>query len=70
MRCVHNDTSVQLKYFENMSRAFAMKARTFGTVLHSSENYASPPETGIWARIEFPALQSGYVDEVRNHTLT
>jgi hypothetical protein len=68
MRCVHNDTTQQLKFFENMSRAFALKAREFATVLHSSENYATPPKTGIWARVEFPALQSGFVDEVRNFT--
>jgi hypothetical protein len=52
-----------------MSRAFALKARTSATVLHSSENYASPPQTGIWARIEFPALRSGYIDEVRGRIL-
>jgi hypothetical protein len=64
MRCIHNDTDQQLRFFENMSRAFAYKARNFATVLHSAENYASPPKTGIWARIEFPTLQRGFVDEV------
>jgi hypothetical protein len=64
MRCIHGDSANQLEFFENMSRAFALKARIFATVLHSSKNYKQPPVTGIWARVEFPALQEGSVDEV------
>jgi len=66
MRCIHaNDTDRQF-FFENMSRAFAMKAMNFCTVLHSSKNYGNPPTTGIWAMVEFPALSGGgHIDLVR-----
>jgi len=64
MRCIHSDPAQQLWFFENMSRAFALKAREFATVMHSSANYFLPPATGIWARVEFQALQQGFVDEL------
>jgi len=61
MRCVHADDTQRQFFFENMSRAFAQKARNFSTVLHSSKNYKTPPTDGIWAKVEFPALLGGGV---------
>lgn len=59
LRCIHNDDTERQLFFTHMSRAFAMKARNFSTVLHSSDNYPNPPSTGIWGTVEFPALQRG-----------
>ncbi len=57
----------QMTYFENMSQAFAMKAHSIATVLHS--NIDDPPTDGIWGRKELPILQAagnpgGMVDYV------
>lgn len=59
LRCIHADESQQLRFFENMSRAFAIKAQSFARVLHSEGDYHDPPMDGIWGRIEFPQLVSG-----------
>jgi hypothetical protein len=67
LRCVHSDPKHQLRFFENMSRAFAIKTQRFGTVLHSTPDFAKPPTDGIWARVEFPALKRGCVQSVRSH---
>jgi hypothetical protein len=40
-----------------MSRAFAIKARNSALVMHSSDDYADPPQDGIWGRVEFPVLR-------------
>jgi hypothetical protein len=58
----------EMTYFENMSRAFAMKAHNIATVLHRELD--NPPTNGIWGRIELPVLQAagnpgGMVDYVR-----
>jgi hypothetical protein len=57
MRCIHNDDNLRQTFYENMSRAFALKAQNFSTVLHSENNYKNPPSDGIWARVEFPTLE-------------
>jgi hypothetical protein len=44
-------------YFENMSRAFAMKAQNIAFVLH--RNIENPPLETIWGMVELPALQAG-----------
>ena len=59
--------SDEMTYFENMSRAFAMKAHNIATVLHRKID--NPPTNGIWGRIELPVLQAagnpgGIVDYV------
>ena len=59
--------SDEMKYFENMSRAFAMKANKIATVLH--RDIYNPPKNTIWGRIELPVLQAasnpgGVVDYV------
>jgi hypothetical protein len=41
-------------YFENMSRAFAMKAHHVATVMH--EDIYNPPMDRIWGTVEWPAL--------------
>jgi hypothetical protein len=52
-----------------MSRAFALKAKSFATVMHSTQNFANPPKSGIWARVEWPALQLGLVESVSSSCL-
>jgi hypothetical protein len=47
----------EMTYFENMSRAFAMKAHNIASVLH--RNIEEPPLSTIWGRIELPTLQAG-----------
>jgi hypothetical protein len=47
----------QMTYFENMSRAFAMKAHRVASVMHS--DIYNPPAEGIWGRIEWPVLKAG-----------
>jgi hypothetical protein len=49
----------EMTYFENMSRAFAMKAHNIASVLH--RNIEQPPLSTIWGRIELPTLQAGGV---------
>jgi len=56
LRCIHHNDTERQHFFGNMSRAFAMKARNFSTVLHSGENYRNPPTNGIWGSVEFPTL--------------
>ncbi|MBE7182197.1 MAG: hypothetical protein INR71_13510, partial [Terriglobus roseus] len=59
LRCIHADRATQLRYFENMSRAFATKATAFARVLHRAADYADPPLDGIWGRVELPEVVSG-----------
>ena len=46
----------EMTYFENMSRAFAMKAHHIASVMH--RNIEDPPMSTIWGRIELPVLQA------------
>ncbi|KAE9381108.1 hypothetical protein N431DRAFT_490561 [Stipitochalara longipes BDJ] len=55
LSCIMENYSDERKYFENMSRAFAMKAHKIATVLH--RDIYNPPMDTIWARIELPVLQ-------------
>ncbi|KAK5127978.1 hypothetical protein LTR85_005095 [Meristemomyces frigidus] len=57
LSCIHHDPKVRTTFYENMSRAFARMARKNATVMHSQKDYAQPPEDGIWARVELPALR-------------
>jgi hypothetical protein len=50
-----DNASDQLTYFENMSRAFAMKAHNVAWAMH--RNIENPPLSTIWGRIELPILQ-------------
>jgi hypothetical protein len=50
-----DNASDQLTYFENMSRAFAMKAHNVVWAMH--RNIENPPLSSIWGRIELPILQ-------------
>lgn len=66
LRCIHGNDTERTHFFGNMSEAFAMKAQHSATVLHSCDNYPQPPTNGIWATVEFPALQQGgVIDFVR-----
>jgi hypothetical protein len=66
LSCIMGNYRDEMKYFENMSRAFAMKAHKVATVLH--RDIYNPPMNTIWGRIEFPVLQAagnpGVVDHV------
>jgi hypothetical protein len=65
MRCIHNDGPMRTRFYENMSRAFAMKAQGYVTVMHGEGDYEAPPTDGIWGRIEFPTMRTlGHVQEV------
>jgi hypothetical protein len=57
MRCIHNDPKKRTIFYENMSAAFAAKARGIVTVMHSAIDYQIPPVDGIWGRIELPKLK-------------
>lgn len=56
MRCIHNDEKQRQKFYDNMSEAFALKAREGAMVLHSAKYYDEPDEKGIWWRVEFKTL--------------
>jgi hypothetical protein len=56
LSCIMGNYRDEMKYFENMSRAFAMKAHKVATVLH--RDIYNPPMNTIWGRIEFPVLQA------------
>jgi hypothetical protein len=65
MRCIHADEKNRTTFYENMSKAFAMKAQKAATVMHSASNFLSPPTDGIWSRVEFPTMRErGAVDIV------
>ena len=57
MRCIHNEESLRTIFYENMSRAFAMKANGSAIVMHSLKDYDNPPLNGIWGRIELPTIK-------------
>jgi hypothetical protein len=57
MRCIHNDENLRTLFYENMSRAFAIKANGSATVMHSLSDYDSPPLEGIWGRVELPTIK-------------
>ncbi|GAW17784.1 hypothetical protein ANO14919_072510 [Xylariales sp. No.14919] len=71
MRCIHRDPVQRQTFFENMSLAFAKKARGSAGVLHSSQYYREPPRDGIWAMIEEPELtrSEGPVEWLRKFRL-
>jgi len=61
LRCIMSNLEEEMIYFENMSRAFAMKAHNIASVMH--RNIEEPPLSTIWGRIELPTLQAeGTVD--------
>jgi hypothetical protein len=65
MRCIHEDEKNRTTFYENMSKAFAIKAQKAATVMHSGMNFINPPTDGIWSRIEFPTMrEQGSVDVV------
>jgi len=51
-----SDMNQEMIYFENMSRAFAMKAANVAAVMHRDIN--NPPMSTIWGRVELPVLQA------------
>lgn len=57
MRCIHNEKSLRTVFYENMSRAFAMKANGSAMVMHGLKDYDKPPLDGIWGRIELPTIK-------------
>jgi len=57
LRCIMSSLEEQMIYFENMSRAFAIKAYKMVSVMH--RDIAEPPLSSIWGRIELPTLQAG-----------
>lgn len=66
MRCIHHDPAKRTWFYEAMSKAFAMKAQGYVTVMHDKGDYENPPMDGIWGRIEFPTMKAlGHVREVR-----
>jgi len=65
-----SDVKQEKVYFENMSAAFAKKAKKVATVMH--RDIKNPPVSGIWERIERDVIKrSGLVDHVSfsNHNL-
>ncbi|RYP66420.1 hypothetical protein DL771_007829 [Monosporascus sp. 5C6A] len=52
LRCIHRSPDQRRTFFENMSRAFALRATERATVLHDARNYYAPPSDGIWASVE------------------
>jgi len=57
LRCIHADAALRQRFYEAMSRAFALKARAAAAVMHAPADYDDPPLDGIWARVELPALK-------------
>ncbi|RYP67235.1 hypothetical protein DL770_008666 [Monosporascus sp. CRB-9-2] len=52
LRCIHRSPDQRRTFFENMSRAFALRATEGATVLHDVTNYYAQPRDGIWASVE------------------
>jgi hypothetical protein len=55
LRCIFSDDNLRKTYFENISRAMAQLCDVLATVMTADPN--NIPLTGIWGRVEFPALQ-------------
>jgi len=58
MRCIHADPAHRTRFYEAMSRAFALKARGVAAVMHADADYDDPPVDGIWGRVELPAIKT------------
>ncbi|KAI0012252.1 hypothetical protein F4779DRAFT_82399 [Xylariaceae sp. FL0662B] len=56
LRCIHRSPAQRQRFFEAMSRAFALKAAGSAMVLHAAADFARPPADGIWGRVELPVL--------------
>ncbi|RYP49397.1 hypothetical protein DL768_004903 [Monosporascus sp. mg162] len=52
LRCIHHSPDQRRTFFENMSRAFALRATEGATVLHDVGNYYAQPRDGLWASVE------------------
>lgn len=65
LSCIMSNSRDRLTYFENMSRAFAMKAHKVALAMH--RDIDSPPKDTIWGRVELPVLRdSGMVNWITN----
>lgn len=54
--CIHHDAAARNHFFGNMSEAFARLSAGDALVMHSHADYADPPTTGIWGRVERKAI--------------
>jgi hypothetical protein len=54
--CIHYDQTARNYFYGNMSEAFARLSTGHAVVMHRSDDYAKPPEDGIWARVEKKAI--------------
>ena len=55
--CIHHDNTARNYFFGNMSEAFARLSTGHALVMHKSDDYAKPPEDGIWAKVEKKAIE-------------
>ena len=63
MRCIHQNASQRQRFFENMSEAYARLAKGTVIVMHNARDWTSPPQDGIWYRVEYKTIVSA-VDAV------
>lgn len=56
LRCIMSSKDDELRYFQEMSRAVAMRASGTAKVMH--RNIFNFPQGGIYKRIELPAMQN------------
>lgn len=59
LQCIHKNSSLQKEYYENMARAFAIKANGVAVVMHAFDDYDDPPLSGIWGMVELEAVKGG-----------
>lgn len=59
LQCIHRDLILKTNFYENMARAFAIKANGVAAVMHAFEDYDDPPLNGIWGKIELEAVKVG-----------
>jgi hypothetical protein len=56
MRCIHKDSPQRQRFFENMSEAYARLAKGTVIVMHNASDWTSPPQDGIWYRVEYKTM--------------
>lgn len=59
LQCIHRNLVLKTVFYENMARAFAIKANGIAAVMHAFDDYDDPPLGGIWGKVELEAVKGG-----------
>jgi hypothetical protein len=66
LRCIMADEDKRQTYFENMSRAMALKCSDIALVM-SAQKLSEVPKSGIWYNIEYKTLRKTKEENIEDH---